>query len=64
MGAWDRVVPGYFPYLAMWRSDLKDFRQSEDFKRIIREGGMADYWRENGYPPQCRAIGEDDFACD
>ena len=61
---YDRVEPDYFAYIGMWRADLKNFRETDDFKRIIREGGIEDYWRVHGFPPQCRAVGEDDFACD
>lgn len=64
IGGFDRVEPNYFTYIGMWRSDLKNFRQSDDFKRIIRVGGIEEYWRAHGFPPQCRAVGQDDFECD
>lgn len=63
-GAYDRVEPGYFTYISMWRTDLENFRQSDDFNRVMREGGVEDYWRAHGFPPQCRATGDDDFVCD
>jgi len=63
-GAYDRVEPDYFAYIGMWRTDLKNFRQSDDFKKVIQEGGVENYWRAHGFPPQCRAMGDDDFKCD
>ncbi|MFT6732415.1 MAG: hypothetical protein ACJAS9_000595 [Polaribacter sp.] len=60
---YDKITPVY--YLRVWweRSDPK-FLKSPHRKRLIREMGIYDYWRKYGYPPQCRAVGEDDFECD
>ena len=33
-------------------------------KMKIQEYGFDDYWRKHGFPPQCRALGDDDFECD
>ncbi|MCZ6912900.1 MAG: tetratricopeptide repeat protein, partial [Proteobacteria bacterium] len=64
IGAYDRVEADYFAHIAMWRSDQKDFRGSPDFKRVARDSGFEEYWRAHGFPPQCRAVGDDDFECD
>jgi TolB-like protein len=40
------------------------FLKSPHRKRLIREAGVYDYWLEAGFPPQCRAVGKDDFECD
>ena len=32
-------------------------------RRAIIEMGLPVFWREQGFPPQCRAVGDDDFAC-
>jgi len=37
---------------------------SPRIKTYIRKSGIYDYWEAQGYPPQCRAIGDDDFECD
>jgi TolB-like protein/Tfp pilus assembly protein PilF len=47
-----------------WNRTDPEFLKSPHRKRLIREAGVAEYWRENGYPPQCRAVGADDFNCD
>ena len=48
----------------MWGPDLKRFRQSPEFKLLIKHLGSQNYWRSHGFPPQCRPLGEDDFECD
>jgi len=48
----------------MWYPVAADYRQSSAFKQFVRTLGLPDYWRETDYPPQCRAVGKDDFTCD
>ena len=48
--AWERARPGW--------------RNSAGFKRVLLKIGVLEYWREHGFPPQCRAVGANDFACD
>ena len=48
----------------MWHPMAKEFRQTSAFKRFVTALGLTDYWRETSYPPQCRAVGKDDFTCD
>jgi len=40
------------------------FRNSPGMKRKLRNMGIPAYWRAHGFPPQCRAVGNDDFTCD
>jgi TolB-like protein/Tfp pilus assembly protein PilF len=47
----------WFPY-------PEDFKQSPHRKRMIRNFGLFAYWQKHGFPPQCRAVGDDDFECD
>jgi tetratricopeptide (TPR) repeat protein len=47
-----------------WNPHLTDFVASPIRKKFIRDMGVDDYWRQADFPPQCRPIGEDDFACD
>ena len=30
---------------------------------FLREAGFEAYWREKGWPPQCRPLGDSDFEC-
>lgn len=33
-------------------------------KQWMLKRGVVAYWRERGFPPQCRPVGEDDFWCE
>jgi hypothetical protein len=46
-----------------WDATYAGYRQSEQFKTMVRKSGVFNYWRKNGFPPQCHAVGSDDFAC-
>jgi len=47
----------WFPY-------PQDFKRSPHRKRMIRDFGLFAYWQKHGFPPQCRAVSDDDFECD
>jgi len=47
-----------------WYPYPKDLKQSPHRKRMIRDFGLFAYWQKHGFPPQCRAVGDDDFECD
>ena len=54
----------YWWYPVWWLRMHEDFITSPHRKRLIREHGIYDYWRQHGFPPQCRPITDDDFECD
>jgi tetratricopeptide (TPR) repeat protein len=47
-----------------WTEALSRYRQSPQFKQHTRASGLPDYWRKHGFPPKCRPVGTDDFACE
>jgi len=47
-----------------WYPYPSDYRQSPHRKELMRRFGFDQHWREHGFPPQCRAVGDDDFECD
>jgi adenylate cyclase len=47
-----------------WYPYPEDFKQSPHRKRMIRDFGIFTYWQKHGFPPRCRAVGDDDFECD
>jgi TolB-like protein len=51
------------PLHPIWYPSSSGFRKTQEFKDLIRYK-MLDFWRANGFPPQCRTIGEEDFECD
>ena len=48
----------------MWQPNWAEFRQTTYFKQFVRKNNFLAYWREAGFPKQCRPLGEDDFECD
>lgn len=54
-------IPGI---VSFWDASAKPYRQSDAFKDYAHKAGIYDYWREYGFLPQCRPLGEDDFECD
>jgi tetratricopeptide (TPR) repeat protein len=48
---------------ALWHPDGDEFRTTPQFKSIIRQQGIFDYWKSHGFPPQCKPAGDDDFEC-
>ncbi len=42
---------------------INPVRNSTPYKNLVRRINLDDYWRENGFPINCRPIGDDDFAC-
>jgi adenylate cyclase len=50
--------------IVSWERFPAGFRNSPGFKRRLERNGVLAYWRTHGFPPQCRAVGEQDFTCD
>jgi TolB-like protein len=42
---------------------INPLRNSTPYKNLVRRINLDDFWRENGFPINCRPIGDDDFAC-
>ncbi len=63
-GAYDRVTNPLNADAWFWLSTYKHFRQSPEFRTLMHNNGFLEYWQERGFPPQCRAVGADDFECD
>ena len=52
-----------------WFPGYKGLHQSAAAHAAIRAAKLPDYWREHGFPPQCKPIstkdgGKDDFECE
>ena len=47
-----------------WELFPPTFRNSPGFKRALERSGVLAYWRQHGFPPQCRPLGREDFSCD
>jgi TolB-like protein len=64
LGAYDLVTADMYLYHWMWFDRHQEWRQSPHFKQLYRDQKIEQYWREFGFPPQCRPLGDEDFECD
>ena len=62
--AYHLVEPIPFQNRWVWLRENTGFRTSEYFAPMISKTGAPAYWREKGFPPNCRPLGEEDFKCD
>ncbi len=52
------------PYVAFWNAPYSTLRAHPDFKKLLIEAGVADYWRQSGHwGDGCRPVGAQDFQC-
>jgi tetratricopeptide (TPR) repeat protein len=47
-----------------WIPAMRAYRRSPEFKAHMTASGLPDYWRKHGFPPQCKAVRNDDFKCE
>lgn len=47
----------------VWAPAFADARSRPEFKALMREIGLVDYWRVHGWPDKCQPVGADDFEC-
>ncbi len=49
---------------SFWHPEMVAVRNSDAFREARQGFGLDEYWRERGFPPQCRPVGEDNIECD
>jgi hypothetical protein len=55
---------GYGSYFALWLAPYSGLRSHPEFKNLLIETGLADYWRQTGkWGDGCKPVGADDFQC-
>ena len=47
----------------LWLPLLADARRTPEFKVLVTEMGLVDYWREFGWGGFCQPVGANDFEC-
>ncbi len=63
-GAYEQV-PDTFAAFAWWfYPGYPGLLQSDAAHRAIIAKNIPTYWREHGFPPQCRPVGKNDFECE
>lgn len=62
---WDHCYDSDFEgtIAIIWHPDAAYYRKTQAFKDLANKRLMS-YWREYGFPPQCRDLGNEDFECD
>jgi len=54
----------YADYFPLWIAPYSRLRSHPEFKRLLVETGVVDYWRQTGkWGDGCRPVGADDFQC-
>jgi TolB-like protein len=52
-------------YWALWLAPYSGLRSHPEFKKLLLETGLADYWRQTGkWGDGCKSVGTDDFECE
>jgi TolB-like protein len=67
MGRYDQIVDAHdfwIDTVLQWDRGFPGFRNSPGFKKVLEKLGLPRYWREHGFPPQCRPVGQQDYTCD
>jgi tetratricopeptide (TPR) repeat protein len=60
----EHTMPQY-PYVLFWNAPYSGVRAHPDFKQLLIEAGVADYWRQTGqWGDGCGPVGADDFRCE
>ena len=57
------AVPAISFAQSWWQPYPAEWRAAPRRKAIMNELGLPAYWREHGFPPHCRPLGENDFEC-
>jgi len=48
---------------AVWYPVMSEVRQLPEFKKLVTDLNLVEYWRAYGWADACRPLGTDDFTC-
>jgi len=48
---------------ALWYPVMSEVRQLPEFKKLVTELNLVEYWRAYGWADACRPLGDNDFTC-
>ena len=53
-----------YPYVSFWNAPYSGMRAHPDFKALLVQAGVVDYWRQTGrWGDGCAPLGAQDFQC-
>jgi hypothetical protein len=47
----------------VWYPVMSEVRQLPEFKKLVTELNLVEYWRAYGWADACRPLGDNDFTC-
>ncbi len=50
-------------YGSLWLPIMSEARKLPEFKELVTDVNLVDYWRAYGWADHCAPIGDDDFSC-
>ena len=59
----DQCLPTLANAGLIWHPDAAYYRKTSSFKDFVNTH-LMEYWQQNGFPSQCRALDGGDFECD
>ena len=48
---------------AIWYPVMSDARQLPEFKKLVTDLNLVEYWRAYGWADACKPLGDSDFTC-
>jgi TolB-like protein len=48
---------------ALWYPVMSDVRQLPEFKKLVTDLNLVEYWRAYGWADACKPLGDNDFTC-
>jgi adenylate cyclase len=61
------LAAGYFQPISttwFWHPSYQELRKTARFKNFVRDIGLVEAWRRNGWPEFCRPLDSNEFTCD
>jgi hypothetical protein len=59
LGGYEAPPPAWL----LWADPFARYRQSPQFRQLVEQSGMLDYWRTHRFPKQCHPVPPDTFEC-
>ena len=61
------LAAGYFQPISttwFWHPSYRELRKTERFRAFVKNIGLVEAWRRNGWPDFCHPLEDNDFACE